>query len=398
MGFLMHYRASPGLLGLLLLTLVACGVQPYQRGDDKTASIAGQQVTVQGAGAIVGGNVEQARRAAIDAAVGNAALQLKQNNDTALLISDVKVVDEWQDADVYHVQVLAVLSDKQRCHSPYRKKILATGFPIMNTYQVSGTESQDLYAGIPREINNRLMETGDFIGRNLTNTTLYSRPDQAPEIQATDNLEGSLIVHLAKMHDAQFVLSGVIRDFRVESTEYVRGTGVLAEFKALARDFVGRRSVGIDVFVHDGLTGALLFQHRYTESIVGDVSLPNGYTVGSERFNDTPAGHAIDEIIQEASEDIEKLFGCYPFSTRVLQAGNNRIVIAAGAQDKIKVGDKLMVYSAPSPGRTNSGFGEPQGIMTITDVGANMAIGSLDSGAASRIVRPGDWVKSFPTP
>ena len=391
-------RSKSWLVGFLLVMLAACGGNANRRGDEKSAAVAAQQVSVQGSAAIVGGNVEEARRAAIDAAVGNAALQLKQNNDSAMLISDVKVVDEWQDAEIYHVQVLAVLSDKQRCGSPYRKKILATGFPIMNTYQISGTESQDLYGGIPREINNRLMETGDFIGRNLTNTALYSRPDLAPDIQATDNIGGSLIVHLAKMHDAQFVLSGVIRDFRVESTEYVRGSGVLAEFKSLARDFIGRRSVGIDVFVHDGLTGALLFQHRYTESIVGDVSLPSGYTVGSERFNDTPAGHTIDEIILEASEDIHKLFGCYPFSTRVLQAGNNRIVIAAGAQDRLKIGDKLMVYSAPMIGRNNPGFGETQGILTITDVGANTAVGSLDSSAASRIVRPGDWVKSFPMP
>lgn len=390
----MHCKAW--LLGVLMVLLAACGGNANRRNDEKPSAVSSQQVSVQGSAAIVAGNIEEARRAAIDAAVGNAALQLKQNNDSALLISDVKVVDEWRDAEIYHVQVLAVLSDKQRCGSPYRKKILATGFPIMNTYQISGTESQDLYSGIPREINNRLMETGDFIGRNLTTTAIYSRPDLAPEIQAVDNVNDSLIVNLAKSHDAQFVLSGVIRDFRVESTEYVRGSGVLAEFKSLARDFVGRRSVGIDVFVHDGFTGALLFQHRYTESIVGDVSLPSGYTVGSERFNDTPAGHTIDEIIQEASEDIHKLFGCYPFTTRVLQATNNRIVIAAGAQDKIKMGDKLMVYAAP--GRGSLGFGETQGILTITDVGANTAVGSLDSNAASRIVRPGDWVKNFPTP
>ncbi|PKD41673.1 hypothetical protein CWO84_04205 [Methylomonas sp. Kb3] len=384
---------------LLIALLAACSSGNSKRGGDENGvAVSGQQVSVQGSAPIVGGGIEAARRAAIDDAVHQASLQLKRNNNSAMLVSDIKVVDEWQDADFYHVQVLAVLSDKQRCGSPYRKKIVATGFPVMNADQISGTESQDLYSGIPREINNQLMETGDFIGRNLTNTSLYSRPDMAPEIRFAEGSGESVILNIAKQQNAQFVLSGVIRDFRVESTEYVRGSGALADLKSMVRDFVARRSVGIDVFVYDGFSGALLFQHRYTDSILGDVSLPSGYTVGSERFNSTSAGHAISEIIQQASEDIHKLFGCYPFTTRVIQAGNNRIVIAAGAQDKIRVGDKLMIYSASAGGTAGAGLGESQGILTITDVSAATAAGTLDSSAVAGAVRPGDWVKSFATP
>ncbi|MDX8127319.1 flagella assembly protein FlgT middle domain-containing protein [Methylomonas sp. OY6] len=384
---------------LLIALLAACSSgNSKRRGDENGVAVSGHQVSVQGSAPIVGGGIEAARRAAIDDAVHQASLQLKRNNNSAMLVSDIKVVDEWQDADLYHVQVLAVLSDKQRCGSPYRKKIVATGFPVMNADQISGTESQDLYSGIPREINNQLMETGDFIGRNLTNTSLYSRPDMAPEIRFAEGGGESVILNIAKQQNAQFVLSGVIRDFRVESTEYVRGSGALADLKSMVRDFVARRSVGIDVFVYDGFSGALLFQHRYTDSILGDVSLPSGYTVGSERFNSTSAGHAISEIIQQASEDIHKLFGCYPFTTRVIQAGNNRIVIAAGAQDKIRVGDKLMIYSASAGGTAGAGLGESQGILTITDVSAATAAGTLDSSAVAGTVRPGDWVKSFATP
>lgn len=388
------------LLGILIVSLAGCSAagSGNRRGDDAGAKTAGQQVSVQGSAPITQGGIEDARRAAIDDAVNNASLQLKRNNAAAMLISDIKVVDEWQDAGRYHVQVLAVLSDRQHCASPYRKKIVATGFPIMNTEQVSGTESQDLFSGIPREINNRLMETGDFIGRNLTNTILYRRPDMAPEIQPEDGPGNIALLRIASMHNAQFVLSGVIRDFRLESAEYVRGSGILAELKWMARDYVARRSIGIDVFVHDGFSGALLFQHRYTDSILGDVTLPTGYTVGSDRFNSTPAGHKISEIIQQASEDIHQLFGCYPFAARVLQASNNRVVIAAGAQDKIRMGDKLMVYSAGVGGQAGAGLGEAMGILTITEVSATSAAGSLESSGHVGIVRPGDWVKSFSTP
>ncbi|WP_445370297.1 flagella assembly protein FlgT middle domain-containing protein [Methylomonas sp. HW2-6] len=383
---------------MLAILLVACDgslMRKYGAGDG-AVDASGRQTTVQGAAQIGVGGVEEARRAAIDDAVMRASSQLKRSN-VGSVISDVKVVDEWQDGEVYRVQALAVLSERQHCASPYRKKIVATGFPIMNAEQVSSSESQDLFSGIPREINNRLMETGDFIGRNLTNAVLYSRPDIAPEILSPTGSAESVIVNVARQYNAQFVLSGVIRGFRTESTEYVRGTGVLAEIKSMTREFIGRRSIDFDVFVHDGFSGALLFQQRYSASILGDVSLPNGYNVGSERFNDTPSGHKIDELIQQASADLHRLFGCYPFTTRVLESTHNRIVIAAGAQDKIKAGDKLMIFSAAGIAPDGHGLSESIGILTVSEVSANTAAGTLDSGT-NRVVRPGDWVKSFAAP
>ncbi len=391
-------RFNNVIVPILAILLVACdGALMRKYGADSgEVDVSGRQTTVQGAAQIGPGGIEEARRAAIDDAVMRASSQLKRRN-AGSVISDVKVVDEWQDGEVYRIQALAVLSERQHCASPYRKKIVATGFPIMNAEQVSSSESQDLFSGIPREINNRLMETGDFIGRNLTNAVLYSRPDIAPEILPTTGSAESVIVNVARQYNAQFVLSGVIRGFRTESTEYVRGTGVLAEIKSMTRDFIGRRSIDFDVFVHDGFSGALLFQQRYSASILGDVSLPNGYNVGSERFNDTPSGHKIDELIQQASADLHRLFGCYPFTTRVLEATHHRIVIAAGAQDKIKAGDKLMIFSAAGIAPDGRGLSESVGILTVSEVSANTAAGSLDSGA-SRMVRPGDWVKSFASP
>lgn len=375
--------------------LLACSGKE-RRGE---GAVSEQQATVQGSAPITPAGIEQARQAAISDAVANASLQLKGDASGPLLVSDIKVVDEWQEGDTYHVQALAVISKQQACRSPYRKRIVAMAFPPMDSAHLSGTESQDLFGGIPREIGNRLMESGDFIARNMTNSALYTRPDLAPEANINGQFGNKVILDIARRHDAQFVLSGVIRDFKIESTEYVRGAGVLAELKSVMRDYVGRRSVGIDVFVYDGFTGALLFQHRYTDSIIGDVTLPSGYTVGSERFDSTSAGHKITEIISEASDDIHDLFACYPFAARIARIENQRIVIAAGAQDKIRIGDRFKVYSAGFSGTEGLGFSEPVGVMVITDVGPSMAVGKLDAtGSGGALVRPGDWVRSAAMP
>lgn len=390
-------RFKLGLTGLLLMMLVACGGVNNSRSEAET--ISQRQATVQGSALITDAGMEQARQAAINDAIANASLQLKRSGSEALLASDLKVVDEWQDGNTYHVQVLAVVSEQHACRAPYRKKIVATAFPVMNADQVSGNESQDLFSGIPREISNRLMESGDFIARNLTSTSLYqNRPDLAPEIMVNGMISNAAVLDVARRHNAQLVLAGVIRDFKVESTEYVRGSGVLAELKSVMRDYIARRSIGIDVFVYDGFTGALLFQHRYTDSIIGDVSLPSGYTVGSERFDSTSAGHKITQIIAMASDDIKDLFGCYPFAARVSRVENNRIYIAAGAQDKIKVGDRFKVYSVDTySSSVGMGFTDPVGIMVLTDVGPSMAAGNLENTAQAR-VRPGDWVRSVEMP
>lgn len=381
---------------LLLVFLSACAGVDDKPAD--TVALSSRQATLHGSAPVVSGDVDAARRAAIGNAIAQASLQLHTDKSESLLASDIKVVDEWQEGGAYHVQAVAVVTSQHSCQSPYRKKILATAFPVMDTEQISGTDSQDLYGGIPREIANHLMESGDFIARNLTNTSLYYQPELAPEIPVASFYPDSILLTLAKQHDAQLVLAGVIRDFKIEATEYVRGSGVLALLKSTMRDYVARRSVGIDVYVYDGFTGALVFQHRYTDSILGDVSLPQGYTVGSERFGSTSAGHKINEIVRQASDDIQQLFACYPFAARIERVDNNRIMIAAGAQDRIRVGERMMVYSAGDNDTAGLGFTNPIGSIIISEVGPSMAMGQLENSVTPGMVRPGDWVRSLPSP
>ncbi|WP_305907361.1 flagella assembly protein FlgT middle domain-containing protein [Methylomarinum sp. Ch1-1] len=384
------------LAGLLLQGCASTtpGSSAVSGNDDQSKA---KVFSAEGQAAIVDSDVFQARRQAIQTAINNVAAQAGHGN-VDVLTSNTKVVDEWREGRAYHVQVLAKLSENQACQAPYRKRIVATAFPIVTSGQISGNESQDIYGGIPREINNLLLESGDFIARNKTDISLYSRPDLAPEIMRADDYFGSSIINVARQAEAQFVLSGVIRDFEVESGEYIRGAGVFAQIKSAFREVVARRGITLDVYVHDGFSGALLFQHRYSDSILGDVWIPSGYSVGSERFKSTPAGNKITAIIEMASEDIRRLFSCYPFAARVVKVDNDRIVIAAGSQDKIQRGDNLVVYAADSAthGLGVSGTNkESIGMVKIDSVNAAFAVGRLAPPLTIRKVRVGDWVKSW---
>ncbi|TRW91311.1 flagellar assembly protein T N-terminal domain-containing protein [Candidatus Methylobacter oryzae] len=377
-------------------------------------------VTVEGQAAINKSMPLLARKQALQDAIRQASMQssinihgqtfANQNNisidavsmRTAAAVSNTKVLKEWTTDNIYHVVAMVDLVADNSCTPHQRKRIIATAFPLIKQEQVTAYESQDLTGGIPRELNNHLIESGDFIGSNATNINLYPRPDLAPEIQDRAAYRPSKVMQIATSNGTQLVLSGVIRDLEVESTEYMSGAGPLAFARSLAREVVARRGIGIDIYVHDGFTGALLFQQRYTDSVIGDVWVPATYTVGSERFNSTSTGEKIAKIINQASSDIRQTLSCYPFTTRIVEIKDDKVFIDAGAQERLNVGDQLVVYSTGGDDLNIDGglsfIGrdkQPAGVLTIMTVMPRYSIGRLEAPARDLGVRIGDWVKSW---
>lgn len=403
-------------VSLVLLSLSCANNVQHQTQTRASSNV----VTVEGQAAISNGMPLLAKKQALQDAIRQASMQsavdirsqtsVNQNSvsldtmsmRTAAAVSNTKVIKEWTADNIYHVVAQVELSADSACSSHYRKRIIATAFPLVKQEQVTGYETQDLSGGIPREINNLLTESGDFIGSNATNISLYPRADLAPELQDRTAYRLSKAMQIAASNGVQFVLSGVIRDLEVESTEYMRGAGPLAFARSLARDVVARRGIGIDVYVHDGLTGALLFQQRYIDDVIGDVWIPATYTVGSERFNDTSTGNKISQIMERASNDIRQSLSCYPFATRIIEIKDKKVVIDAGAQEKLGVGDQLVVYgSSGNDLNLDGGISfigkdqQPVGVLTLRSIAPRYAIGSLEAPARELGVKVGDWVKSW---
>ncbi|MDO9268438.1 MAG: flagellar assembly protein T N-terminal domain-containing protein [Methylobacter sp.] len=397
------------LVSLILLSQSCATVQPRAN-----------TVTAEGQAAINNGMPLLAKKQALQDAIRQASMEssvnihsqtlVNQNNvaldtvsmRTAADVSNTKIIKEWTTDNIYHVVATVELSADNSCTAHHRKRIIATAFPLVKQEQVSGYETQDLYSGIPRELNNLLIESGDFIGTNATNINLYPRPDLAPELQDHTAYRPSKVMQIAASNGVQLVLSGVIRDLEVESTEYMSGAGPLAFARSLAREVVARRGIGIDVYVHDGFTGALLFQQRYVDTVIGDVWIPATYTVGSERFNSTSTGAKIAQIIDQASTDIRQTLSCHPFTSRIIEIKGDKVFIDAGAQEKLNIGDQLVVYSTSGNDLNLDGglsfIGkdkQPAGVLTIHNITPRYSIGSLEVSARELGVKVGDWVKSW---
>jgi hypothetical protein len=179
------------------------------------------------------------------------------------------------------------------------------------------------------------------------------------------------------------------------------GSGIAAYANSWARHISGKRHIGIDVYVHDGMTGALLLQKRYVDEASGDVMIPSSYTVGSEGFRSTETGQKITDIIRKASRDIQQNLNCYPFSTRIADIQGDRIFIDAGAQEKLNVGDQLIVYATASDTLNLDGGSsfiqndkQPVSVLTIQSITPRYAIGTIEGSAKKLGIRIGDWVRS----
>lgn len=380
-------------------------------------------ITVEGQAVIKNGAQLLARKQAIRDAIREASLtnnsqlssHTRVNNNsialdtfslrTAALVKQTKVIDEWIEKDIYYVRAIIQLTNDPSCTPIYRKKIVATAFPFSHPSHTSLSESNDLSPGIPREITNLLAQSGNYLARNKTHTVLFQQADLAPELQENHPYQASEIINLARNNQAQFVLSGVIRDLDSADRHYTRGAGVFAWLGSFSSYYSNSRTITIDIYVHDGYTGALLFQHRYKDTVDSSFSsiwVPDNVMVGSIDFKNSATGNVITKIINKTAPEIDSSLSCLPFYTRILKIEGNKIFIDAGAQEKINQGDQLIVYRSSgaihaldSDQEIVGLYKEAAGVLTITEVSPLFSVGELEAPPYMLGVEVGDWVKSW---
>lgn len=406
------------LLISICIILQACSSSAEKPSKPVTEQVV--SIEVKGQAAIKDGARLLARKMAIQDAIRQASLQnnshinsrtvIKQNSieldsytlTTSALISHSQVIDEWTKAGIYHIRALVHLSSANKCTSQYRKGIAATAFPLVQASHTSMSESNDLSTGIPREIANILTESGAYLGRNKTRINLYKDPGLAPEMIDLHPFNISADITLAEQSRVQFILSGVIRDLEKSPSHYNRGSGFIAWLKSFTRYFNATRNISFDVYVHDGYSGALLFQHRYKETATGDIWIPENTMVGSEQFKATDTGNKITELMNQSVRDIHQALVCYPFQARIVDIKDNKVFIDAGTLKGVKPGDQLVIYNSLGLITKQRGtqeaiglYNEPAGVISITETKPEFAIGQLEAPAQLLGIRKGDWVKSW---
>ncbi|MFP6845703.1 MAG: flagellar assembly protein FlgT [Thalassolituus sp.] len=259
-------------------------------------------------------------------------------------VRDVEVL--WEDSHdgVYQVAIRAEVSSQAMCPGSsqrYRKAIAIAGFGLAQPQQATYGRLENVEQALPRVLVNTLNGRGNVHVMDASRISLYQDPRRAPSTEtAQQRLTTS--VALATQLGAQYVVSGVVRDLDFEPEEQKRGFSLLDSVgfghKNRQRQFV------VDVFVHDGLSGAMLFQRSYhTQGAWGERPDANvGFATPS--FWRTNYGDQVKDVLTTVADDVGEVLRCQPFMARIVKARGNRLHIEASAGAGIRPGDKFQVY------------------------------------------------------
>ncbi len=306
------------------------------------SAFAKRVVEVTGSAAIFSEAHQAAKEQAIKNAMQQALLQTKAHIDSTSTISanvllidsarvntsgtvqDVKILDEWIEDEFYHVRIRAYIPDEdnasQKKSTRYRKKIAATQFDILNRGQTF--DLSDIERELPRELLRRLENSGEFITIDATQYLVSQNP---PALEF-DN--PGTYKSIADATDAQIILSGLIRDMRVESGF-----------------FSDTRFLEIEVYLHDGISGARLSRHRFSEMVKNSGFFEDKQTLFSNSsFYQTVFGKVLNRVMTSQVEILQGDLNQIPFSAKILKVEGTDVYFNAGASSLINIGDVLMTY------------------------------------------------------
>lgn len=256
-------------------------------------------------------------------------------------VSNVKVL--WEDVvdGVYQVSVRAEVNEQSQCPGQtqeYRKAIAIAGFGLARPQQATWGRLENIEQALPRWLASELNSQGLVHTLDATRISLYQDPRSAPSAEtAQQRLTTS--VALATQLGAQYVVSGVVRDLSMKKEQkgfaLSRWAGMS---KARQRDFV------MDVFVHDGLSGAMLSQRTYRTQGEWNVGKTDYVGFATPDFWDTNYGAEVGSLLEKAANDLNQTLRCQPFMARIVKARGHRLHIEASAGAGIRPGDTFKVY------------------------------------------------------
>ncbi len=333
-----------------------------------SAAVHALTVEAQGQAPIVAGDLEGARLQAIRDASEQALLQagayisstqqvhqgvIQVDNlrvQSSGQLSQVRVVQEERDGALLRVRIRAEAELDAQC-SPetpgqrYRKQVAVAGFPLAERDQANLGGFGDAEQAISRYLADALNQGLRLDAINASHLQVHANPQTAAGSQRP---HGALTTALATFQDldVQFIVSGVIRDLGMIDPRTALPETILKDLYDRL-DYRGRqhlRQFELDLFIHDGSTGALLLSGRYgTRGLWNiDSHLRTGFLTPT--FAATDYGQQVTQLLAQVGRELGQRLQCEPYQARILRTERNRIVFNGGSLAGIRPGDQFEVY------------------------------------------------------
>ncbi|CCK75076.1 conserved hypothetical protein [Oleispira antarctica RB-8] len=329
-----------------------------------SAYVSAYVVEVEGQAPITG-NVSHARQQALEDAMRQASLRAEAHVVSTQLMSkgvmqqdDIKLKSQgkvkdvevlWEDAQngIYSVAIRADVKPVQMCQSQgnnLRKAVAVTGFGLVSAKQTSLGQLQNIEQDLARVFINTLNDRGQMHALDASHIGLYENPAHAPSSQNQQrHLTTSMT--LAQNLGAQYIVSGIVRGLDTLSTvaDKAQSSDTWLSLVGLTDEPAERQFV-IDVFVHDGFSGALIFSNSYATQGKWDLDRMANVRFASPAFWQSKYGHAVKDLLAGAIDDVSMSLRCQPFMAKIIKTEGNRLHIEALAGAGIRPGDKFSIY------------------------------------------------------
>jgi len=259
-------------------------------------------------------------------------------------VQKARVLSEEQNGDFLKVIARVEVTPDSQCSSGptsyYKKTVGVTGFELQVPQQARLGELSNISRELPKHLADEINRQGYLKALTVTNVAIYPDLINAP---SSTNYDGSLtnVTRISEQLGVQYIVSGVIRDIGEIYLRYPNDRDIKeAEEEGIDKE----RKFVVDIYIYDGFSGALLFEHRYNEIGNWDISDHARVGFGGARFWTIHYGKVVQQALKQSSIDISEQLRCQPFIANIFRTENNRIHISAGSLAGIKQGDKFNIY------------------------------------------------------
>jgi hypothetical protein len=104
------------------------------------------------------------------------------------------------------------------------------------------------------------------------------------------------------------------------------------------------RNFAIDVFIHDGFTGSLLFSRSYRTGGFWDAADNERVGFYTPAFLKTDYGQKVRSLLSQVSAEINQHLQCEPFRARIIRTQDNKLTFNAGSVTGIQPGDQFRLF------------------------------------------------------
>lgn len=360
---------------------------------------------------VIGGNIAQARQAAIEEAVkqtllfSGASITSSQQVTNGLLtqdmfmvrasgvVNEIELLDESINKGELSVTVRAdIFADTRQCYaSDYKKAITVLPLQIRHNehakigglYQLGMVLGEQIYQQMSR--NSQNVEVRDFYQNPILNT------QENKKDQVSSNQSSAILQQIARQTDSQLVISGELVDLSIGNT-----SNQLTQWLS---NQTAERFFEMRLYLHDAFTGERIQQFEYFDQTMWEFDLKQRVDLSSRRFWYSAYGQIIKQSVAKAVSEIDGSLACVAAKARIIDVNSHQIRFNIGRNNNVQSGDIFTILHQASFVDKN-GISRPHFIVSrhqveVTQVYGQSAIAISKNNELLANIQTGDIVRPF---